>query len=100
MPDLVAVTRPNGKVYRPRKQPVGVIVHDRHEDPRWIYILRTHDIGRARAMANRMADSEGFHIDDDEVWKGWSRDGMLNGERVYVEDPIRGVPTVHFGLDV
>lgn len=96
IPGLVPVTRPNGKVYRPKKPPAGVIVHDHHNDARWIYILRTHGIERARALAEQIATREGFDLDEDEVLRGWVREGMQRGERFYFNDAVRGLPTVIF----
>lgn len=96
---LVDVVRPDGRLYRPRKMPAAVIVHDHHEDPAWIYVLRTHELDRARRLAEEIADREQLDLEG-EPWREWVREGMNRGERFYFNDAARGVPAVIFRVDI
>lgn len=97
---LVPVLRPNGKLYRPRKPPAAVVVPDHHDEYHWIYVLRTHDIARAHELATALALRWGFDLDDCEVWREWVHDAIEGGDRFWRNDPVRGVPTVIFELDI
>lgn len=99
MNTLKPVTRPDGRTYQPRKVPAAVVVHDHHEDPAWIYVLRTHDLDLARAIAGELAEREGLELLDAQAWRDWIHNGMDRGERFYFSNPVRGVPTVIFRLD-
>ena len=93
---LVPVTRPNGKVYRPRKvsahhwsnQEVG------YSDDRGVVILGTQDFEACREFATRMAQywDLGTVVDNPRV--GWFRDGYQYGNRWWVDDTERGAAGV------
>jgi hypothetical protein len=89
----VPVLRPNGKLYRPRKGPVAVLVEGLDYDQCWIYVLRTHDEERARELAQQMETIEP---------RGrlcWIREAIRNNDREYVEDTVRGMPVVIFQME-
>ncbi len=90
-PALVPVVRPNGKVYRPRKAPVAVGVCDGYDDVNYVYVLRTHDIDRARAFARPYLAT--YLVAPRQEWV---RLVMRRGYPVYEDDEERGVPVVVF----
>jgi len=96
--ELVPVTRPNGKVYRPRKAPRAQLVDntDDREPYAWVFVLGTHDVESALPLAERVAASEGMQPDRDSAEKTWMRLAMRNGDRVYDIDSVRGAATVTF----
>lgn len=90
MAELVPVTRPNGKVYRPRKPPRAVPVED-DRDGSTVYVLGTHDVERARALAQRVTTVCPYPRAE-----SWHRLGMRNGDPYYVYDDVRGAPSLVF----
>lgn len=90
---LPAITRPNGKLYQPRK-----VIAYRWEDP-WAWntatqgaiVFGTHDIDRARPLAEQLTGAYAVNPQ-----KGWWRDGFANGERTWVHDPCHGRAGVSF----
>lgn len=91
------VTRPNGKVYRPRKPPRAVEVDNDagwNEPSTLIYVLGTHDIERAFALAQRMHRG----ADKDTAKLSWARLTMRRGEGFWEYDDICGAATVIFGV--
>ncbi len=97
-PTLVPVVRPNGKVYRPRNRPraVRVEVEDWRSDySEVVTVLGTHDVERARALALRLASD----VSERPLWgEQWYRLAIRNGDRVYVQDEVRGAPGLDFGV--
>lgn len=101
MADLPAIIRPNGKTYRPRK----VIVEPWEIDGAaygWesgVIVFGTHDVEVAQPLADVVC--KGF--DPDYVAVGakpiWYRDGYENGERVWMDDEVRGRAGVWFRAD-
>jgi hypothetical protein len=93
---LPPIERPDGRTYRPRK----VIAHawgdDGYELERGAVVFGTHDVERARALAERAcADWYGTaHAVRAEV--GWFRDGYVNGRRAWIRDEVRGRAGVWF----
>jgi hypothetical protein len=87
------ITRPNGKIYRPRK----VVCHSWENDPGFeegVVILGTHDVEACRAFATEMVQYwiKGEVADNPRV--GWFRDGFESGRRMWVDDPVRGAAGV------
>jgi len=95
--ELVPVTRPNGKVYRPRKAPVAVGAEDVDDGRTEIYVLRTHDIDTALPLAQAEARRlDVGSVDPDSAERWWLRGTIRNGERCYDPDAERGCPAVFF----
>lgn len=97
MATLTPVTRPDGRVYRPRKPPrVQRIDNDdffRESGPDfWVYVLGTHDFEQAFELASKAWSG----LDWDSGERAWLRLGYQDGEPAYVYDPVRGAPTVIF----
>lgn len=97
---LEPVMRPNGKPYRPRK----VVAHrwDNNDDGpghrHGVIVLGTHDIDRARALAQEALDwwhgEDASYATRPEV--DWFRNGMQGGGRVWVRDEVHGAAGVLF----
>lgn len=61
--------RPNGKIYRPRKQPRAVLVGD---DFDCVLVLGTHDIEYAREIARKLLTIElGSDFTATDAERGW-----------------------------
>ena len=94
--ERTAVQRPNGKTYRPRK----VAWHAWDNAECWPYegagvvVLGTQDVEGCREQATRMVQhwDLGDFADDPRV--GWFRDGFRGGERMWMDDPVRGAAGV------
>lgn len=90
------VTRPNGKLYRPLKIN-GHAVTDEYDDVIAVLVLGTHDIEKARPLAEhcvrQWVDSSYTAVDPH---TGWWRDGFQYGQRWWVDDEIRGRAGVRF----
>lgn len=95
-PDLVPVTRPNGKVYRPRKGPRGIRIDDwdaRDDDPNaWVYVLGTHDVERAYQLAIKIS----YGVQRDTAEQCWLRQTMRDGDACFDYDDVRGAASVTF----
>jgi len=94
---LPPITRPNGKVYRPRKLTAGAWENDDYRDD-WAgcFVFGTHDIDLARPLAEeecRFAFGVQHVIKPELVW---IRDGFESGERRWVYDEVRGRAAVRF----
>lgn len=90
------VTRPNGKVYQPLKVN-GHAVADEHDDVIAVLVLGTHDIERARPLAEacvRLWAGGGYEAVCPST--GWWRDGMQYGQRWWMDDEVRGRAGVRF----
>lgn len=95
---LEPIARPDGGVYRPRKivaYPVGSPSDP--EDFAGVVVFGTHDIGRARELANVLVRRD---LDPDlvvhEPRRVWWRDGMDGGYRTFIDDPGSGRAGVYF----
>lgn len=91
---LPAITRPNGKVYRPRYlRVVGWDCDYWSDTVLWqVAVLGTHDIAKAREMA-----PQGYHcayLVNPQA--GWVRLGYKDGEPTWIFDDIRGAACVVF----
>lgn len=94
MSDLVPVTRPNGKIYRPRKPPRWIRIDDwdsEDEPNSWVYVLGTHDIDRAWQLAQGV-----YGADRSTAEQCWIRHTMRDNEHCYDLDEIRGAAAVTF----
>jgi hypothetical protein len=90
---LEPVTRPNGRLYRPR----AVVAYAVGEEDECVLVLGTHDQRRAQALADQIAErvaGGGFVAASPET--GWYRDGFECGERRWVSDEVRGRAGVLF----
>lgn len=99
---LEPVTRPNGKVYTPRKAPVAQRLDwdDHSEVGPAVLVLRTHDVTRAHALAMKVEKVEPVPST-----VSWFRLMMRNGEQEWLADSNpgswpadRGVPGVLFDV--
>ena len=91
-----AITRPNGKPYRPRKV-TGHAVADEDDMVVAVVVLGTHDVERARPLAEDCVRAwvDGSYTAVNPV-TGWWRDGFDMGQRCWVADPVRGRAGVWF----
>ena len=102
-----AVTRPDGRVYSPRKPPTA---HYYDEDDLYqlslvwlvvwqVIVVRTHDVARAAPLAlaalGRYGDV-GDVLPDPELT--WLRIGYADGGPAWVMDDRRGVPCVVYTM--
>lgn len=91
------LTRPNGKPYRPRKEPSVDLYEDHHDGLTGFVVLRTHDREKAAEMVAG-------------VWASYYDGPLPEGRRswwrlvpwgyqtdsTWIEDPARGIPVVVF----
>jgi hypothetical protein len=93
---LPPVRRPNGKLYRPRKI-IAYPVADADELTSGVCVLGTHDIERARKLADKCVHS---WIESEWVAAGpevgWFREGYESGRPMWTRDEIRGRAGVMF----
>jgi len=91
-----AITRPDGRVYRPRKVTANAVVDD-DETLSGVLVLGTHDVARAQKLADDYAAWQlgtGHVAVDPEA--GWWRDGFDCGRRRWLRDPEAGRAGVWF----
>lgn len=97
MTALESITRPNGKLYRPRKIVACAVTDDNDDFLIGVMVLGTHDYHRAKPLANEYAVwqlGRGHKAVD---WvTGWWRDAFENGRRCWAEDPVAGRAGVWF----
>lgn len=90
------ISRPDGRIYRSRKV-IAYAVVDEDEIVCGVMVLGTHDVGRAKPLADWLAadtTGRGFAAIDPET--GWWRDGFECGRRRWVRDPEGGRAGVWF----
>lgn len=97
MSGLEPIERPNGGgLYRPRKINCHAVA-DEHDDVIAVIVFGTHDIERARSLAE---SSVRLWVDDGctagNPHAGWWRDGMQNGDRYWIDDEVAGRAGVRF----
>lgn len=87
---LVPVTRPDGRVYRPRKI-IAYPVADADEMTSGVMVLGTHDTERARVLADRCAAAwvDGGYVAA-EPETGWFREGYEAGRLMWLRDEEKG----------
>lgn len=97
MTALEPVTRPNGKVYRPRKIRV-VILYDEDMIESQVLVLGTHDVLRAWLLAEVEAGSIDGNYTTRSPRQGWWRQGIRDYQTWYEYDEIRGAAGVKFDI--
>lgn len=96
MTELPAITRPNGKVYRPRKL-VAHAWEDQHGYAgAGAVVFGTHDENRARPLALRVCGHWYGTTSVRVIGSAWWRDGYEHGERCWVADDEAGRAGVMF----
>jgi hypothetical protein len=93
---LEVITRPNGKPYRPRKI-MAYPVADADDMASGVMVLGTHDVERARKLADRCAAAwvDGGYVAA-EPQTGWFREGYEAGRPMWLRDEKRGRAGVYF----
>lgn len=90
------IQRPNGKLYRPRKI-IAHAVADEDGATSGVIVLGTHDIERARKLADECAAAwvaSGYVATSPD--RGWFREGFEGGELRWLRDEERGRAGVCF----
>lgn len=94
---LPAISRPNGKPYRPRELVACAVTDTAYDELAGVVVLGTHDPGTAQALADNYVQwqlgSRHRAVDPVLVW--W-RDGFSGGSRAWVTDEIHGRAGVWF----
>lgn len=96
MSTLESITRPDGRVYRPRKI-AGYPVADADDLISGVCILGTHDMAVAQPLADECAAywvETGYVAAGPET--GWFREGYENGRPMWQRDEVRGRAGVMF----
>lgn len=100
--DLVPVTRPDGRVYKPRKAPKAWFVEDpdaRPDEPdAYVYVLGTHDIDRAYRLAEELARWQGVALDRSTAEQTWIRQTIRDGNPYFDIDRVKGAAAVSFDV--
>jgi hypothetical protein len=93
---LVPVIRPDGRVYRPRKV-IAYPVADADEMTSGVMVLGTHDIERARMLADQCAAAwaDGGYVAT-EPETGWFREGYEAGRPMWLRNERKGRAGVFF----
>lgn len=94
---LEPVTRPNGKVYRPRKVAAYPVSDDDYDALTGVVVLGTHDVGLAGALGAQAAAywaDEPVAVVNPAV--GWYRLGYSWGELTWLHDEVTGRAGVMF----
>lgn len=95
--NAVAIHRPNGKIYRPRKPPEVTTYQDWRDDVTCCAVLRTHDVELALQLA---ADVIAEHelVPESAHARWWRLVPFKVGSGLYdrnwIDDPVHGVPCV------
>ncbi len=93
---LEPVQRPDGRMYRPRKV-IAYPVADADEMTSGVVVLGTHDVERARKLADSCAAAwvdAGYVVAEPEVW--WFREGFDAGRPMWLRDEVKGRAGVMF----
>lgn len=94
---LDPVTRPNGKVYRPRLIR-GEVLYDDDTIESQVLVLGTHDIYRAEAFAFRVVQSVDKNYTVHSPRLGWWRHTVRDYEPYFEPDEVRGAAGVMFDI--
>ena len=96
--DLEPIERPDGRTYRPRKIIAWSWENDTvHDSSAGVVVLGTHDVGRARMLADSCVKSWfGGELSAVEPEPGWYRLAYERGEPMWTEDERRGRAGVWF----
>lgn len=93
---MTAITRPNGKLYRPRKVTANAVV-DEDEALCGVIVLGTHDVDRAARLAAEYARWQlGAGYTAAGPLAGWFREGYESGHLRWLDDSERGRAGVWF----
>ena len=90
------VTRPDGRIYRSRKVIANAVV-DGDEFLCGVMVLGTHDVARAKPLADSYAAWQlgaGYTAADPVT--GWWRLGFESGGHRWLDDPVKGRAGVWF----
>lgn len=100
---LPAITRPNGKIYRPRKLAVQIWDNDEaygDHGSYGVFVIGTHDVSVAEPLASDRIRREWYpELTATRPRLRWVRLGYLNGEQAWVDDEVRGRAAVEFTAD-
>ena len=89
-------TRPDGRLYKSRKVIAHTVVDD-DEIVCGVMVLGTHDVARAKPLADWIAaDTTGRGFVAVDPVAGWWRDGFEGGRRRWVDDPKGGRAGIWF----
>lgn len=93
---LEVITRPNGRLYRPRKV-VACAVVDEDEIFSGVVVLGTHDLARAQLLADEYAAWQlGKGATAGSPLTGWYREGFESGQFRWIADEERGRAGIWF----
>lgn len=93
---LPPIERPDGRTYRPRKVIAHAWEDDGYYNDRGAVVFGTHDVERARELAERACAGWYGMTHAVRAELGWFRDGYESGRRAWVNDPVRGRAGVWF----
>jgi hypothetical protein len=102
MTELSPITRPNGKVYRPRKIRAIYCENDCAGRRDSVIVLGTHDVTVAMPIAigeARYRISSSTYLFDAVGEVGWWREAIERGERVVIYDDVRGAAGIRFEVE-
>ena len=97
MTALEPVTRPNGKVYRPRKIRAEVL-YDEDTIECQVLVLGTHDIAQAQEFADRVVWVIDRKYRADTPRTGWWRHTVRDNDPYFEPDETRGAAGVIFDI--
>jgi hypothetical protein len=95
---LAGLTRPNGRLYRPRKLAAHAVTDPDDGDMlTGVVVLGTHDPAQAQYLADAYARWQlgSRHVAVSPV-AGWWRDGFAYGRRGWIDDPEKGRAGIWF----
>lgn len=93
---LPVIIRPNGKPYRPRKVIAHAVGELGLDDDCGVVVFGTHDIERARPLAQRAVGNFQGCAHAIRPQRVWWRDGFECGERRWIYDNVNGRAVVSF----
>lgn len=98
MTELVAVKRPNGKLYRPRK--IVAFIFDADPDYPRVLVLGTHDVVRAARLAKKTVVRDyDSGCEPVKPVRGWWRSGIRNHVEWFEQDERHGRAGVSFEIE-
>lgn len=91
-----AITRPNGKVYRPRKIVAEFTFDDYSSSESGVLVFGTHDIHIARRLAFNLVNSYDSSLMAVDYHQTWLYRTIRNGDIHFEYDPVFGRAAVEF----